>query len=97
MSSLSPNSWELSLTASGNVTSDCSQKSAPHGVSEEKTYPGAIVTINGHRTTADAEGRITCTMPLLEQDTEYTLSSSLTFADNILYMPTTGSTIIEVK
>lgn len=66
-------------------------------VSEEKTYPGAFVTINGHRTTADAEGRVTWTMPLAEQDISYTIQSDIQLVDHTLHMPVTESTIIEVE
>lgn len=63
----------------------------------EKAYPGTVVSINGHETTADADGMIRYTMPLAEQDTIYIVKSLDLQIDNTLRMPTTQSTIIEVK
>lgn len=66
-------------------------------VEKEKTYPNALVTINGHEATADSDGVITYFMPIKEQDSIYTIGASLQLIDGILHMPTTESTIIEVK
>ena len=96
---------DTTVTLSKELAVDIARDPHPYGdiqfrlwnVSEEKTYPGAIVTISGHRTTADAEGRITCTMPLAEQDILYIIQSDIQLADDTLHMPVTESTIIEVQ
>lgn len=64
---------------------------------EEKTYPNVNVSINGHETTADADGMIRYTMPLTEQDTIYLIKASMQLENDTLYMPTTESTTIIVK
>lgn len=63
----------------------------------ERTYPRVKVSINGHEATADAEGRIRYTMPLAEQDTYYIIKAPMPLENDTLTMPTTESTIIEVK
>lgn len=63
----------------------------------ESTYPGAVVSINGHEATADAEGVIRYTMPLAEQDTFYIIKAPMALENDTLYVPTTTSTIIQVK
>lgn len=63
----------------------------------EQTYPGTTVTINGHQTTADADGMIRYNMPLAEQDTLYIIKAPMELEDDALVMPHTESTVIEVK
>lgn len=73
----------------------------------ERTYPGITVSIrsasgrllrnNGHTATADAQGRVSYTMPLAEQDTLYIIEAPLPLEYDTLHMPTTESTIVEVK
>lgn len=93
------------VTLSREFAVDIARDPHPYGdiqfklwnVSEERTFPGAVVTINGHQITADAEGRITCAIPLAEQDISYRIQSEIQLADDTLYMPVTASTIIRVK
>ena len=66
-------------------------------VNNETTFPNTSVTINGHNATADAEGIITYTMPLAEQDTVYKIEAPIQLESDTLYMPTTESTIITIK
>lgn len=63
----------------------------------EQTYPGTTVTINGHQTTADADGMIRYTMPLAEQDTLYIIKAPMELEDDALVMPHTESAVVEVK
>ena len=66
-------------------------------VNNETAFPNTSVTINGHNATADAEGIITYTMPLAEQDTAYKIETPIQLESDTLYMPTTESTIITIK
>lgn len=66
-------------------------------VNEEKTYPYITVFINGNAVTANADGRIICSIPLSEQDTAYTITSSIPLVNGKLYMPNTESTAIETN
>ncbi|MBQ0058334.1 MAG: toll/interleukin-1 receptor domain-containing protein [Bacteroidales bacterium] len=66
-------------------------------VNLEKTYPGTAVTINGHEASADEEGMIRYSMPLAGQDTMYVIKVPDLHIDDTLRMPTTQSTIIEIK
>lgn len=66
-------------------------------VNKECTYPNTELSINGHETTSDANGYVTYTMPLAEQNTYYLIEAPMALANDTLYMPTTESTIIEVK
>ena len=66
-------------------------------VNIETAFPNTSVTINGHNATADAEGIITYTMPLAEQDTAYKIETPIQLESDTLYMPTTESTIITIK
>ncbi len=66
-------------------------------VNEEKSYPNATVAINGHKVMTDSEGIIRYFMPLSEQNIFYIVNAIAPFVSDTLYMPTTGSQIIEVK
>lgn len=66
-------------------------------VETESSYPNMCVSINGHETTADAEGVVSYSIPLPEQDTYYVIETPLALEYNILTMPTTESTCIIVK
>lgn len=63
----------------------------------EHTYPNITVTINGHKATADAEGMIRYTMPLVEQDSFYIVKALLPLDNDTLHVPTTANTSIIVK
>lgn len=63
----------------------------------EQTYPNVTVTISGHDATADAEGMIRYSMPLVEQDTLYDIVGTMPSVESSLTMPHTESTIILVK
>lgn len=87
------------------MTIDIQRDSSPYGdiqfrlwnPTTERTYPGAKVTINGHTATADANGVIRHTMPLVEQDTLYIIKAPMALENDTLHMPTTESTSIIVK
>lgn len=64
---------------------------------EEKLYPGEELAINGHSAISGADGMVRYFMPLPEQDTIYTVTSSLNLAETALYMPTSESTMLEVR
>ncbi len=66
-------------------------------VNEEKSYPNATVAVNGHKVMTDSEGIVRCFMPLSEQNIFYKVNAIAPFVSDTLYMPTTESTIVEVK
>lgn len=96
---------DTTFTLTESVSLNIARDPHPYGyvqfrlwnVNEEKTYPNALVTINGHETTADSNGVITFFIPLAEQDSIYTIGAPTLLNDGILHMPTTESTIIVVK
>lgn len=64
---------------------------------QEKTYPTTNVVINGHDVISDANGTVRYTMPLAEQTRYYVIKTSLPLVNDTIFMPTTESSIIEVK
>lgn len=64
---------------------------------KECTYPYTKLFINGYETTTDADGRVDYTMPLPNQSIHYIIETSVPLINDTLYMPTTESTILEVK
>lgn len=66
-------------------------------VNTERTYPKVVVSINGHETTADADGMIRYSMPLTEQHTYYIIKAPMALDNDTLHVPTTESTTMVVK
>lgn len=64
---------------------------------KETFYPGIAVTINGHSAVADAEGRITYSMPLAEQNKFYIVNAPQPLENDTLNVPTTESTVLITK
>lgn len=93
------------VTLSENMTINLTRDTKPYGniqfrlwnVNKECTYPNTRLSINGHETTSDADGYVTYSMPLAEQSTQYLIETIMSLANDTLYMPTTESTIIEIK
>lgn len=93
------------VTLSKDLTIPISRDPEPYGnirfklwnIEQAKTYPYATVTISGHEATADAEGRVRYTMPLAEQSVTYEVTATKPKLKDILYMPNTESTMIEVQ
>ena len=98
-------SIDTTVTLSENLTLNMARDPRPYGdvqfklwnIDEETTYPHVTVSINGHETTANAEGRVAFAMPLAEQDTFYRIKAPMQLSNDTLYMPTTESSIIVVK
>lgn len=93
------------VTLSKDITLDVSRDPRPYGdiqfrlwnVVEERTYPNTSVTISGHYVKSDIDGMVKYTMPLADQNTKYEVKTTIQLENEILYMPTTENTIIEVK
>lgn len=66
-------------------------------VNTESTYTNVSVSINGHETSADAEGIIRYTMPLAEQHTFYIIKTPIALENDTLDMPTTNIIYKQVK
>lgn len=64
---------------------------------EERTFPGAIVTVAGHTVTADEEGYITLTIPLAEQRVRYPVTATSPFLNDTLVMPIGPQGVILVE
>lgn len=64
---------------------------------EEKTFPGATVTIHGHTVTSDEDGYITLSIPLDEQQERYPVTATNPYINDTLVMPTGfhGAIIVE--
>lgn len=102
------NTWlttDTVLTLSKDMTINIQRDSFTYGdihfrlwnAEKECTYPNTKVSINGHEVTADAEGYIRYTMPLLEQSTFYIIKTPMALDNDTLYMPTTESSTIITK
>lgn len=67
--------------------------------STETTVPNAKVTIAGQEVTANAEGRVTCTVPVAQQRLAYplTIAAPYRLIDDTLQVPCTESTIISIE
>lgn len=93
------------VTLDKHLTINISRDPVPFGdirftlwnIEQAKTYPHASVIINGHEAIADAEGVVSYDMPLEEQREQYMVEGTLFSTGKILYMPTTSSTMIDVK
>ena len=93
------------VTLSENMTINLTRDTKPYGniqfllwnVNKGCTYPNTRLSINGHETTSDADGYVTYSMPLAEQSSHYLIETIMSLANDTLYMPTTESTIIEIK
>ena len=66
-------------------------------VTEEKTYPGAKVDIEGHKVVADDNGYITLTLPFVEQKQRYKITCSNPEIDDFITMPCGPDDVILVK
>lgn len=93
------------VNLANNMSINVARDSHPYGniqfcfwnVEQECKYPNTRLSINGHETTSDEGGYVTYSMPLAEQSTYYIIETSMPLVSDTLYMPTTESTIIEVK
>ncbi len=66
-------------------------------VEEEKTFPGAVVNVEGHQVVADDEGNITLTIPLEEQRVCYHVTSTNPRVDDFIRMPCGPDDVIVIE
>lgn len=66
-------------------------------VEEEKTFPGAVVNVEGHQVAADDEGYITLMIPLKEQRTRYHVTAMNPIVDDFIIMPCGPDNVIIVE
>lgn len=66
-------------------------------VEEEKTFPGAVVNVEGHQVVADDEGNITLMIPLEEQRVCYHVTSTNPRVDDFIRMPCGPDDVIVIE
>lgn len=103
------NNWlttDTTLILSKDITLNILRDPKPYGDMQfqlwnpykECFYPNVTVTINGHEAKSNSEGKVRYTMPLAEQDTFYIIKAPMVLENDTLKgLPTTESTVIEVK